>query len=121
MNQEIDNGIGKRTQLGSSWNVINNRGGAFVPFQGATIQGDDLVGNGLTLSQPVARMSSFGGGGTSSQQAILPEQKEQVQEKEQQQQRKQRRSWSPELHRRFVNALQQLGGPKGIQKFFDSF
>ncbi|CAI9765549.1 unnamed protein product [Fraxinus pennsylvanica] len=26
------------------------------------------------------------------------------------QQRKQRRCWSPELHRRFVNALQQLGG-----------
>ncbi|KAL1190800.1 Transcription factor HHO6 [Cardamine amara subsp. amara] len=26
--------------------------------------------------------------------------------------RKQRRSWTPELHRRFVDALQQLGGPK---------
>ena len=28
--------------------------------------------------------------------------------------RKQRRCWSPELHRRFVDALQQLGGPQGI-------
>ncbi|KAK1356306.1 hypothetical protein POM88_049562 [Heracleum sosnowskyi] len=27
--------------------------------------------------------------------------------------RKQRRCWSPDLHRRFVNALQQLGGPHG--------
>ncbi|KAL7002776.1 hypothetical protein U1Q18_003932 [Sarracenia purpurea var. burkii] len=27
--------------------------------------------------------------------------------------RKQRRYWSPELHRRFVNALQQLGGSQG--------
>lgn len=27
--------------------------------------------------------------------------------------RKQRRCWSPELHKRFVNALQQLGGSQG--------
>lgn len=27
--------------------------------------------------------------------------------------RKQRRCWSTELHRRFVNVLQQLGGSKG--------
>ena len=31
--------------------------------------------------------------------------------------RKQRRCWSPELHRRFVNALQQLGGSQGQYKF----
>lgn len=31
----------------------------------------------------------------------------------QQPQRKARRCWSPELHRRFVNALQQLGGAQG--------
>lgn len=28
-------------------------------------------------------------------------------------QRKQRRCWSQELHRRFLNALKQLGGPHG--------
>lgn len=28
-------------------------------------------------------------------------------------QRKQRRCWSPELHRRFLHALQQLGGSHG--------
>lgn len=32
----------------------------------------------------------------------------------QQNPRKQRRCWSPELHRRFVDALQQLGGAQGI-------
>lgn len=31
----------------------------------------------------------------------------------QQNPRKQRRCWSPELHRRFVDALQQLGGAQG--------
>ena len=31
--------------------------------------------------------------------------------------RKRRRSWSPELHRRFINALQILGGPKGIDTY----
>jgi len=34
----------------------------------------------------------------------------------QQNPRKQRRCWSPELHRRFVDALQQLGGPQGRLK-----
>lgn len=29
--------------------------------------------------------------------------------------RKQRRCWSPELHRRFVDALTQLGGPQGSE------
>lgn len=35
-------------------------------------------------------------------------------EKEWQSQRKPRRSWSPELHRRFLQALKPLGGPDGI-------
>lgn len=32
---------------------------------------------------------------------------------QQQQARKTRRCWSPDLHRKFVAALQQLGGPQG--------
>ncbi|EOX98182.1 hypothetical protein QUC31_015308 [Theobroma cacao] len=45
----------------------------------------------------------------------------QQQQQQQQTARKQRRCWSPELHRRFVNALQQLGGsqvatPKQIRE-----
>ncbi|KAG8473618.1 hypothetical protein CXB51_036002 [Gossypium anomalum] len=44
-----------------------------------------------------------------------------LQHQQQQTGRKQRRCWSPELHRRFVNALQQLGGsqvatPKQIRE-----
>jgi hypothetical protein len=35
------------------------------------------------------------------------------QQQQQQSSRKQRRCWSPELHRRFVSALQQLGGSQG--------
>jgi hypothetical protein len=35
------------------------------------------------------------------------------QQQQQQQLRKARRCWSPELHRQFVDALQQLGGPQG--------
>ncbi|GER54443.1 homeodomain-like superfamily protein [Striga asiatica] len=35
--------------------------------------------------------------------------------------RKQRRCWSAELHRRFVCALQQLGGPQGFSGFVASF
>lgn len=35
------------------------------------------------------------------------------QSSQQQSSRKQRRCWSTELHRRFVNALQQLGGSQG--------
>lgn len=31
--------------------------------------------------------------------------------------RKARRCWSPDLHRRFVNALQMLGGSQGIKSF----
>ena len=32
--------------------------------------------------------------------------------------RKQRRCWSPELHRRFVSALQKLGGSQGKKLIF---
>ena len=35
--------------------------------------------------------------------------------------RKQRRCWSPELHRRFVNALQKLGGSQGKKLIFYLF
>nr|XP_043628813.1 transcription factor HHO5-like isoform X2 [Erigeron canadensis] len=40
----------------------------------------------------------------------------QVQPSQQQSSRKQRRCWSTELHRRFVNALHQLGGSKATPK-----
>jgi hypothetical protein len=37
-------------------------------------------------------------------------------QQQQQQARKARRCWSPELHRQFVAALNQLGGPQGRDK-----
>lgn len=40
--------------------------------------------------------------------------KAQQQQQQQQAGRKQRRCWSPELHRRFINALEHLGGPQGF-------
>ncbi|CAN6180985.1 unnamed protein product [Urochloa humidicola] len=41
-----------------------------------------------------------------------PQQTAQQQQQQQQQARKVRRTWSPELHRQFVAALNQLGGPQ---------
>lgn len=39
-------------------------------------------------------------------------------EKEGQASRKQRRCWLPELHRRFLHALQQLGGSHGLYYYY---
>ncbi|XP_038885697.1 transcription factor HHO3-like [Benincasa hispida] len=90
---------------------VNRNGGAFRPFQ------KEKTGGGGTSSSsapaPAAETSSTtetGSGGSSRRE-----------EKEAQNQRKQRRCWSPELHRRFLHALQQLGGshvatPKQIRE-----
>lgn len=43
----------------------------------------------------------------------LQPQPQQTAQQQQQQARKARRTWSPELHRQFVAALNQLGGPQG--------
>ncbi|KQK21117.1 transcription factor NIGTH1 isoform X2 [Brachypodium distachyon] len=45
-----------------------------------------------------------------------PQQVAQQTAQQQQQARKARRCWSPELHRKFVNALNQLGGPHATPK-----
>ncbi|KAL2531886.1 Homeodomain-like superfamily protein [Abeliophyllum distichum] len=96
---------------------FGNRGGAFVPFKKPT--GEEMKETnglvpvqGLSLSSPVCEMGSNdlslkGKCGNGRVQ--------------QQQPRKQRRCWSPELHKRFVNALHQLGGaqaatPKQIRE-----
>ena len=69
----------------------------------------------LTLSSPAidaacpavssATSSAVTDGGAATTQRLLRQR--------QQQQRKARRCWSPELHRRFVAALQRLGGAQG--------
>lgn len=92
---------------------FGNRGGAFVPFKkssgGETKEDNGLVSvQDLTLASPVIEMESYdlsmkgkcGNGRVQQQQ-------------QQEAPRKQRRCWSPELHKKFVDALHQLGGAQG--------
>ncbi|XWS45310.1 hypothetical protein CRYUN_Cryun15aG0125600 [Craigia yunnanensis] len=115
--------------------LCNNksRGGAFMPFKGQV----DKEIYGLSLMTPSSELVSCNpilkgndscriGSGSSlyeDQNQIKFQTKSQHQHQQQQQQnsRKQRRCWTPELHRRFIEALQQLGGsqvatPKQIRE-----
>ncbi|KAL0380738.1 UNVERIFIED_CONTAM: Transcription factor HHO3 [Sesamum angustifolium] len=96
----------------------NGGGGAFHPFkkEKSTAGGDGTANppsqGPLNRPLPPASTSSTAetGGGGNKKEA-----------KEGQSQRKARRCWSPELHRRFLQALQQLGGshvatPKQIRE-----
>lgn len=86
----------------------NGNGGAFHPFKKEKSGGTSTATNS-PCSVPAAAAGSSstetaggcGGGGNKE-------------DKEGQSQRKARRCWSPELHRRFLNALQQLGGSHGL-------
>ncbi|PWA76673.1 Homeodomain-like protein [Artemisia annua] len=80
---------------------------------------DDSARGGLVLakSSTDSKLVSSAPNGQSNVRADVP----QCQPPHQQTSRKQRRCWSSELHRRFVNALQQLGGsqaatPKQIRE-----
>ncbi|XVF15608.1 hypothetical protein REPUB_Repub09cG0168900 [Reevesia pubescens] len=108
--------------------LCNNKikGGAFVPFKGHV----DKEISGLSLMTPSSELASCNptscriGSGSSlykDQNQIKFQTKSQHEQQQQQNSRKQRRCWSPELHRRFVEALQQLGGsqvatPKQIRE-----
>ncbi|XP_022746494.1 transcription factor HHO6-like isoform X2 [Durio zibethinus] len=119
------------------------RGGAraFMPFKanlGFAVRKEEKEGipiHGLTLLTPGIKNLKEESGSTGSriscsravsssapnaqsnfrsgQQSLSHHQQQQQQ---QQTARKQRRCWSPELHRRFVNALQQLGGSQATPK-----
>ncbi|GLU19981.1 hypothetical protein SLE2022_362000 [Rubroshorea leprosula] len=105
-------------------NTNRDREGAFVPFKGQPGI------TGLSLRSPISELISGNSGlmnHSSSRFGSLSENQNQmkVHSKAQQQQpqnsRKQRRCWSPDLHRRFVEALRQLGGsqvatPKQIRE-----
>lgn len=85
-----------------------NNGGAFRPFQreksvGKTIGSVSKASPSVPATSSSAGIVSGGNGGSDKKE-----------EEAGQSQRKQRRNWSPELHRRFLNALQQLGGIHGI-------
>ncbi|XP_022982180.1 transcription factor HHO2-like [Cucurbita maxima] len=91
----------------SAVEVKNNGGGgggAFQPFQkGKTtpLKLEAAVDVAKTVgSSPIREATTSSTAETSKRE-----------EKESQTRRKQRRCWSSELHRRFVHALQQLGGP----------
>ncbi|KAE8695929.1 putative Serine/threonine-protein kinase SAPK10 [Hibiscus syriacus] len=109
------------------------KGGAFVPFK----EHVDKKIPGLSLMTPSTKLPSCilknnGGCGIGSGSSLYAQQNQikiqtkshnrhEEQQHQQQNSRKQRRCWSPELHRRFVEALQQLGGsqvatPKQIRE-----
>lgn len=89
--------------------------GAFVPYkeQSETKERQNVAG--FPLMSPIAELrgnSSYNFGSLSENQDQImvhnkPQQHHQLQSHNS---RKQRRSWSPDLHRRFVDALHKLGG-----------
>ncbi|KAH8496241.1 hypothetical protein H0E87_019125 [Populus deltoides] len=89
----------------------NGAGGAFQPFHREKSVGksSNQAISKAPPSVPATATSSIagavtggtGGGGNKKE------------DKEKGNQRKQRRCWSPELHRRFLHSLQQLGGSHG--------
>uniref|UniRef100_A0A803RAF9 HTH myb-type domain-containing protein n=1 Tax=Cannabis sativa TaxID=3483 RepID=A0A803RAF9_CANSA len=95
---------------------VKSNGGAFQPFQREknVVKPNGSSSSACTTTNPVASApatSSNAGGGSNKRE----------EDKDGQNQRKQRRNWSPELHKRFLNALQQLGGshaatPKQIRE-----
>ncbi|KAH7851647.1 hypothetical protein Vadar_014712 [Vaccinium darrowii] len=109
---------------------FKNRGGSFVPFEGtsglATMKEAAKVGSqeqGVLILKPVAENGSidldFEGNSKHSDSSSVTEQmkpqikfKPHLQQQFKQQKKKHRRCWSPELHRRFVDALGLLGGPQ---------
>lgn len=87
---------------------VKKSGGAFQPFEKAKTS---TGGNNKPTSTPAASACSSaeaddGGSGGGSKK----------EEKGGQAQRKARRCWSPELHSRFLHALQQLGGSHATPK-----
>ncbi|GLT91762.1 hypothetical protein SLE2022_096350 [Rubroshorea leprosula] len=96
---------------------VRRNGGAFQPFHREK-NGDKSVPSVTkpTASVPPTATSSTTENGTKESNGNIKKE-----EKEAQASRKQRRCWSPELHRRFLHALQQLGGsnaatPKQIRE-----
>ncbi|KAL2528432.1 Homeodomain-like superfamily protein [Forsythia ovata] len=100
-----ENGTGKENKF-QAGNYMKGVG-AFVPFQ-RPCNGTVEEENGMIV--PVHSLSLSISGNCRAQQ-----------QQQQQLQKKQRRCWSPELHKRFVSALHQLGGaqvatPKQIRE-----
>ncbi|XP_038997180.1 transcription factor HHO2-like isoform X2 [Hibiscus syriacus] len=101
---------------------VKKHGGAFQPFQREktaerSVQSSVVAKNNASAtSTSTTESGSRGGGGEATNGNSSKKD-----EKEGQPSRKPRRCWSPELHRRFLHALQQLGGshvatPKQIRE-----
>lgn len=114
---------------------FRNPARSFIPFKGCygfTETREELPSHGLSLITPGTNNSVLltktadntklvPSSAPNSQPNIRNGAPQQGQPPHQQTSRKQRRCWSTELHRRFVNALQQLGGsqvatPKQIRE-----
>ncbi|KAF7840872.1 myb family transcription factor EFM [Senna tora] len=112
-----------------------NGSGVFMPFTtypavpvATKEEKEESDINGLSLVTPGIKNLREGSGSSgsriSSSRAVSSSpssEQPSLRSTQQQTARKQRRCWSPELHRRFVNALQQLGGsqaatPKQIRE-----
>ncbi|KAL8035228.1 hypothetical protein ABFX02_12G083600 [Erythranthe guttata] len=88
------------------------KNGAFHPFKKAKSGGGPITGAAQPASTSSTAETGGGGGGGGAKKEV---------KEGQCQNRKARRCWSPELHRRFLQAIQQLGGahvgtPKQIRE-----
>lgn len=105
-----------------------NGGGAFLPFCKRSASPQGLPELALASAEEAAeekkflKMESVQGEGNSSGKSVGGEQAKEVSNAGERQAaaaggqntpRKARRCWSPDLHRRFINALQVLGGSQG--------
>ncbi|KAL4384464.1 hypothetical protein GQ457_15G005320 [Hibiscus cannabinus] len=121
-NQSPDLPLNEDADNNGSGVEVKKNGGAFQPFQREktlekSVQ-SSAVGkaNASATSTSTTESGSRGGGGEANNGTTSKKD-----EKESQALRKARRCWSPELHRRFLHALQQLGGshvatPKQIRE-----
>lgn len=91
----------------------DNSGGVFMAING-NLCGVSKVPS-FSLVTPVTEVSQSNSKSSSGSSSLRVEIQNQPQPPQplQQNPRKQRRCWSPELHRRFVDALHHLGGVEG--------
>ncbi|XP_057975583.1 transcription factor HHO5-like isoform X2 [Malania oleifera] len=109
-----------------------NKGGAIVPFRGnsgfpatALTDGREREVPDLSLmtpgiKTPISEVGSLNLSSNSCSRSGLSGSSSATEQTKTQQQntfRKHRRCWSPELHRRFVDALQRLGGWQGFSGY----
>ncbi|XP_065880319.1 transcription factor HHO3-like [Euphorbia lathyris] len=118
-NQSPDPPAGEAVPRKAVVTEVKRNGGAFQPFhkeKTSPAKSNQIIArvpassNSSTAETITALGTSGGGGGGSHKKS-----------EETDSQKKQRRCWSPELHRRFLHALQQLGGshtatPKQIRE-----